>query len=232
MSFGNLSVLRSRRDQPCAPDRPPQPIRALPGWAVDAILFGLPDKDACDGRKVWTMCMRIAMSAHRRGWSESEYLVEIMHHKSRLWQQPMTRRDGRTSSMRTAHKSLLKAWETGVANANNVGMRTREEIRADAVELAYIWSDRISERVDGLNPTEEAVMSYVIAETERRGMLRVTFQVGQSPSSPKPHTGLPRASCRCSQRGLLVQHSPGRRGKNGRGKAAIYGLVGPNALGT
>ena len=108
------------------------------------------------------------------GWSESEYLVEIMHHKSRLWQQLMTRRDGRTSSMRTAHKSLLKAWETGVANANNVGMRTREEIRADAVELAYIWSDRISERVDGLNPTEEAVMSYVIAETERRGMLRVT----------------------------------------------------------
>ena len=205
--------------------------RALPGWAVDAILFGLPDKEASDHRKIWTMCMRIAMSAYRRGWTESEYIVEITGHKSRLWNQFMTRKDGRTSSMPTAYKSVRKAWGHGVAKIRNVGMRTAEEIRDDAVELAYMWTDRITDGLDGLDATEIAVMGYVIAETERRGMLRVTCPGRAVAEFAKvPHRTAARTLLSLAKQGLLIKHSSGRRGKDGKGKAAIYGLADPDTL--
>ncbi len=205
--------------------------RALPGWAFDAIRFGLSDRDAQDGRKVWGMCVKIAMSAYRRGWSESEYVVEITHEDKkrgpgRLWMQLTTRSDGRVCSQKSAYKALRKAWETGVANANNVGMRTLEEIGDDAVEMAFTWTDRITDGVDGLNPTEAAVMGYVIAETERRRMLRVTCPGRVVAEFAKvPHRTAARTLSALAKRGLLIKHSRGRAGTDGKGRAAIYGLV-------
>ena len=197
--------------------------RALPGWAIDAITNGVPTRDA---RVVWTMCLRIAMSAYRRGWSEDQYLTEIAGMNSRLWVQLMTRRDGRTSTGPATYKSLRKAWSAGVANANNVGARTHDEIRADAVELAYKWTDRLDSRVDGLNARETAVMVYVINQTERRGMLRVTCpRRGIAESAGVGEEAVKGALARLTVRGLLVKHSAGRRGEPGKGKAAIYGLA-------
>jgi len=196
--------------------------RALPGWAVDAIAEGVPTRD---GRQVYGMCVRIAMSAYRRGWTEPQFVNEIAAPTSRLWAQIMTRRDGRTSSMPVAMKSLRKAWTQGVANANSVGMRTRDEIAADAVELAYAWADRLDNATDGLSATETAVMRYVVAETTRRGMLRVTC--------PRrivaEHAGIGEEAAkgalrRLADRGLLVKHSAGRPGEPGKGRAAIFGL--------
>lgn len=220
------------------PGRPPRLNRALPGWAVDAILYGLPDKDARDGRKVWGKCVSIAMSAYRRGWNQSEYFVEITREdltrgQGRLWTQLTTRPDGRLCSKRTGYNALQKAWDTAVANVNNVGFRTREEIADDAVELAFTWTDRITEGLDGLSPTEAAVLSYVIAETERRGMLRVTCPGRAVAEFAKTsHRTAARILPLLAERGLLVKYSPGRRGKDGRGKAAIYGLIDPGTLGT
>jgi hypothetical protein len=216
----------------------PQLNHALPGWAVDAIIFGLPDKDACDSRKVWGMCVRIAMSAHRRGWNESEYVVEITHEdkkrgSGRLWMQLATRSDGRARSGNPPYRALRRAWEAGVANASNVGMRTREEIRDDAVERAFMWTDRITDGLDGLTPTEAAVMGYVVAETERRGMLRVTCPGRAVAEFAKvPHRTAARTLASLAKRGLLIKHSPGRRGRPGRRKAAIYGLADPDSVGT
>ena len=210
--------------------------RALPGWAVDAIIFGLPDKDARDGRKVWGMCVRIAMSAHRRGWNESEYVVEITHEDKkrgpgRLWMQLTTRSDGRTRSGDSPYRALRKAWAAGVANANNVGMRSLEEIRDDAVELAYRWTDRLTDGLDGLSPTQAAVMGYVVAETERREMLRVTCPGRAVAEYAKvPHRTAARTLSSLAKLRLLIKHSPGRRGKDGKGKAAIYGLPDPDTL--
>ncbi|MEU5844599.1 hypothetical protein [Rhodococcus sp. NPDC047139] len=202
--------------------------RALPGWAVDAITDGVP---TTDGRKVYGMCVRIAMSAHRRGWTESQYVNEVAAPKSRLWAQVMTRRDGRTSSMPVALKSLRKAWAAGVANSNNVGMRTREEIADDAVELAYAWADRLDAGSDGLSATETAVMRYVVAETERRGMLRVTCpgraieaEVGVG------YRTATRTLKALAAKGFLVQHSTGRAGEPGKARAAIYGLGGSEVV--
>jgi GH18 family chitinase len=130
--------------------------RAIPGWAVDAILLGLSEADARDSRKLWGMCVRIGMSAYRRGWSENDYVVEITRNECRLSLQLMTRRDSRKSSKRDAYKVLRKAWETAVADANNVGCRTLEEIRDDEVELAFRWTDRLTDGLDDLGPAPSA----------------------------------------------------------------------------
>lgn len=210
--------------------------RALPGWAVDAIIFGLPDKVARDNRRVWSKCVSIAMSAYRRGWSESDYVVEITHedHKrgpGRLWIQLTTRRDGRACSPKSGYRALGKAWEAGVANCNNVGMRTLEEIHDDAVELAYTWTDRITDGEDDLSITESAVIGYVISETERRGMLRVTCPGREVAEFAKiPHRTAAHTLSSLAKRGLLIKHSSGRAGTDGKGKAAIYGLVDPDTL--
>ena len=127
--------------------------RALPQIFVDAMKNGLPK------RKVWAMVMRIAMSAYVRGWTDAQFVTEMTKcekHKTRkehlLWVQLRSR-----SSEGSAYLALHKAWDFAVANANNVGMRTREEIRADAVERAMLWADRITEGYDGLQPNEAAV---------------------------------------------------------------------------
>jgi hypothetical protein len=110
--------------------------RALPMWAIDTIRFGLPANDARDGRKVWGKCVSIAMSARRRGWTETDYVNEVARNESRLWVQLSTRRDGRPSSPRSAYTALRKAWGAGVANINDVAERTKDDIRAEAVERA------------------------------------------------------------------------------------------------
>ena len=202
--------------------------RALPPWAVDAILFGLPGRDGRDSRRVWGKCVSIAMSAYRRGWSETDYVNEVARNESALWVQLMTRSDGRRSSLAAAHKALQKAWAAGVTNANDVAERTKEDIRADAVERAFTWSDRLTDGLDGLNAKEAAVMQYVITETERRGMLRVTCPGRVVAEHAKlSHRTAVRTLSALTNKGLLVRHSRGRPGKDGTGKAGLYGLSDP-----
>lgn len=171
------------------------------------------------------------MSAYRRGLSQSAYSTEIAMWENGLWRQLTTRPGGRRLSKKSGYKSLWSAWEAGVANCNNVGLRTKEDITADAVELAYMWVDRLTDGTDGLSDTEADVMRYVVAETERRGMLRVTCPCRAvaefSKTSPMSAT---RVLNRLAERGLLIKHSPGRRGKGSGRRAAIYGLPDPDTL--
>ena len=212
---------------------PPALCRALPGWATDAIRFGIPEKEARDQRRVWTMAMKIAMSAFRRGWSESNFTTEVIVGEHGLWRQLTTRPDGRPMSKKSGYKSLSSAWEAARINANNVGVRTKEQIAADAVELAYKWVDRVTDGVDNLSDVERGVMGYVIAETERRGYLRVTCPCREVAefSKTSPMTAA-RALNRLAERGLLVKHSPGRRGTGNGRRAAIYGLPDSDTVGT
>lgn len=206
------------------PPATPDLDRALPGWAVDGIRDGIKSDDA---RRVYAKCVSIAMSAHLRGWTEQQYVGEIASANSRLWAQLMTHRDGRKrTTLPAAYKALRKAWDAGVANAADVGCRTRDDIRADAVELAYTWADRLDDRTDRLSPTETAVMGFVVGETERRGMLRVTCpRRVVAESCGIGEEAAKGALKRLADRGLLVKHSAGRSGEPGKGKAAIFGLV-------
>jgi hypothetical protein len=170
------------------------------------------------------------MSARRRGWTETDYVNEIARNESRLWVQLSTRRDGRPSSPRSAYKALRKAWATGVANVNDIAMRTKYDIRKEAEELAFAWTDRLTDRLDGLTPTETAVLQYVIKQTEQRGMLRVTCPGRDVAEYAKiPHPTAARTLPALAHKGLLIRYSRGRPGKNGTGKAAIYGLVDPRS---
>jgi hypothetical protein len=210
-----------------APERPPLD-RALPGWAVDAIRDGIRSNDA---RKVWGKCLDIAMSAKRRGYTEQQYVDAIANANSGLWAQLMKRRDGRTSSMPRAYKELRKAWAAGLVNVQNVGIRTREEIGDDAVELAYEWSDRLDARTDSLSAQETAVMTYVIQQTIARRMLRVTCPGREvAEHAGMPHRTAARVLAALVDRGVLVKHSAGMRGEPGKGRAAIFGLRDPAAL--
>jgi DNA-binding MarR family transcriptional regulator len=222
-------VLARKRKRPPASSR--KLDRALPQIFVDAMKNGLPQRDARDKRKVWTMVMRIAMSAFLRGWTEMQFITEMTKcekHKTRqdhqLWAQLR-----RGSSDRAACKDLQRAWDAAVVNANNVGNRTRAEIRADAIERAYRWADRITEGYDGLRPSHAAVMGYVISETERRGMLRVSCPARDVAEYAKlPVTTTHRTLDVLTTKGLLVRESRGRSGKPGNRRAAIYSLADPH----
>jgi hypothetical protein len=217
---------------PAVPE--PHLNRALPGWATDAIRVGIPAQDASDRRKVWTMCMKIAMSAHRRGWSQTEYSTEIAgSNHGGLWQQLTVRPDGRRRSAASGYKALWKAWDVGAANVSKTGVRTKQEIAVEAANLANRWANRITEGADGLSETEAAVMGYVLTETERRGYLRVACPGRAAAEFAKvSHASAARVLATLTKRGLLVKHSAGRRGTGSARRAAIYGLVDPDALGT
>ena len=207
--------------------------RALPQIYVDAMKNGLPQKDASDQRKVWTMVMRIAMSAYLRGWTEMQFLAEMTKcekHKTRqehlLWLQLR-----RGSSERAACKALHKAWDIAAINANSVGLRSLEEIRNDAVERAFLWADRLTDGVDWLTDAEAAVMGYVISETERRAMMRVTCPARCVAEFAKlPVMTAYRTLDMLTTKGLLVQESRGRPGKRGNRRAAIYSLADPHEV--
>ena len=178
------------------------------------------------------------MSAYRRGWTRNEFVDEVTKCEKkkdargrkrwtehRLWVQLRSY----NSSPKAAFNALDKAWEAAVANLNGVGMRTKEEIRDDAVERAFLWADRITDGVDGLTETEAAVIGYVMSETERRGMMRVTCPARAVAEYAKVSAMTAfRTLAALTAKGLLVRYSPGRPGKVGNRRAAIYGLVDPD----
>jgi hypothetical protein len=206
--------------------------QALPGMYVDKILFGLPPKEAGDHRKIYATCISIAMSAQRRGWSEAAFINEVARDRSCLWLQLSTQRDGRRRSSASAYRVLHKAWDTAEANLRNVGMRTPEDIYDDAVDRAVQWADRLTDGVDGLTESHCAVMSYVVGETQRRGMLRVTCPGRDVAEFAKiPHRTAARILKTLTRKGLLIKHYSGRGGPSATGKAAIYELADPGRCG-
>jgi hypothetical protein len=210
----------------------PQPAaalnRALPGIYVDKIVFGLPPKEARDHRKIYATCVSIAMSAQRRGWSEAAFIHEVARDKSRLWLQLRTQRDGRLRSNASAYRTLHKAWDTASAYLHDVGVRTAYDISQEARERALDWTDRLTDRADGLSDGQSAVMSYVVAETHRRGMLRVTCPGRDVAEFAKlSHQTAHRTLKALTRKGFLIKHYAGLGGPSATGKAAIYELADP-----
>jgi len=195
---------------------------------IDIIRSGLPQRDGRDRRQVWGKCVSIAMSASRRGWSEAQFINEVGRDESNLWQQLRATRDGGHRSPASAYKDLHKAWDTAEANLRSVGMRTPEDIYDDAIERAVQWADRLTDGVDGLTESHCAVMSYVVVETQRRGMLRVTCPGRDVAEFAKiPHRTAVRILKTLTQKGFLIKHYSGRGGPSATGKAAIYELADP-----
>jgi hypothetical protein len=208
--------------------------RALPGWAVDAIRNGIPNAHYSE---IYGALVSIAMSAHVRGWDENDYvtLVSNTFLNGQLWVQMRVGHNGKARrSDRSARKELGKAWNQAATNiATGRAAYTAEEVRREAVRLAVGWVDRLMGDRDDLSPDQRAVMTYVVGETQRRGMLRVTCPTRDVGEFAKiPRMSAHRVLNALTEKGLLVKHSAGRRsGPYGGGRAAIYGLSEPGRLG-
>lgn len=206
--------------------------RALPGMFVDKILFGLPQRESRNHRKIFGACVAIAMSARRRGWSEAEFLHEVARDESVLWLQLRRKRHGGLRSSASAYRDLHKAWKTAVANLRDAGMRTLKDVRDDAVQRATLWADRLTDGFDGFTEAESGVLSYVIAETERRGMFRVTCPGRDVAEFAKlSHPTAVRTLKALTRKGFLIKHYSGRGGPTATGRAAIYELADPDQRG-
>lgn len=213
--------------------------RALPTWAIDALLIGMPE--GASSRKVWGSLVRVSMAAQERGWTQTEFEAEVTKRERRknafghrrlmqhrLWIQLVER----SRDNRHAHKQLARAWDAGVENRMNLGLRTKSDLIADAIERAYIWSDRLTEGKDGLSDSEALVMSYVLAFVEKRQITRVTCpsrEVAQFTGVPK--STVHRTLKALVAKGFLEQFSRGIWAKDPSiRKAAIYSLGDPLSL--
>jgi hypothetical protein len=160
------------------------PNRALPPWAIDFLLFGMPKYASAP--KIWGQMLSIAMSAQARGWTRMEFINEVTKTERRkirpgqkrltqhqLWLQLKACSRDETHAL----QQLDKAWAQGIEHRMNQGFHTAEDLIANAVEAAWAWEDRLTEGKDGLPDAEMLVMSYVIASIEKRQMTRVTCSV-------------------------------------------------------
>jgi IclR-like helix-turn-helix domain-containing protein len=119
-------------------------------------------------------------------------------------------------------------------NLANAVDRTLADLHADAVELAWLWEERVASGVDDLNKGEMGVMDYLVVWTERRGRPDVTCPIRKVAA----HAGISpsyahRLLAQLTRKGLLIKHSSGwsktRKRLDGttthRGQAAIYALA-------
>lgn len=216
------------------------PDRALPQWAIDALLFGMPRLTPAP--KLWGKAVSIAMCMQRRGWSEAEYISEFMSRTMRkneagqkrytnhaLWEQIQAYSKHGNSGLH----EIQKAWEAAKINLlNGEGLTTPDELINNAMERAWAWEVRLDEGRDDLSRAQALVMFYVISEVERRQMTRVVCPCRKVGEFAKvPHSTASRALQSLTDKGLLIQFSNGSYSKNPAfRKAAIYSLGDPFTL--
>jgi hypothetical protein len=216
------------------------PNCALPTWAIDRLMFGLPQYTPAT--KIWGRAVAIAMCAQARGWTQMEFVNEFTsrtkrknkarqyrYANHRLWEQIQAYSKHGNSGLH----ELDKAWEAAKVNRlSGEGLTTPEELFNNALEAAWAWEDRLTEGKDGLSDSETMVIGYLIAYIEKRQMTRVTCpvrEVGNFAIIPKSTAA--RLLKSLTQRGFLVQFSAGIRSKNeSTRKAAIYQLGDPFTL--
>ncbi|KUI48418.1 hypothetical protein AU198_20825 [Mycobacterium sp. GA-1199] len=213
------------------------PNRALPTWAIDTLIFGMPQYTSA--QKIWGRAVAIAMCMQARGWTEAEYLTEFMsrpqrknragqkrHTNHRLWEQIQAY----SKHGNSGRQELEKAWKQAKVNRlAGEGLTTPEDLVNNAIGTAWAWEDRLAEGRDNLSVAEAAVMAYVIAFVEKRRMARVTCplrEVGAYANIPK--TTVSRTLQSLVEKGFLVRFSRGIWSKKpGNRKAAIYSLGDP-----
>lgn len=223
-----------------APAQRATPNRALPSWAIDALMEGVPEYTSAP--KTWGKAVSIAMCAQARGWTRMEFINEFMSRTMRknragqkrfanhkLWEQIQAYSKHGNNGI----SELDKAWETAKINLlSGEGLTTPEELLNNALERAWAWETRLDEGEDGLSVAEASVMSYVLTEIERRQMARVTCPcrvVGEF--AKLPHATAARTLKSLAERGFLTQFSRGTYAKDtSNRKAAVYSLSDPFTL--
>ena len=214
---------------------------ALPTEHIDTMIDGLGENPG--NNEMFGALIVMMMSAQRRGWSLAEFentltgryrlrVGGVYRFKFyRLWIQCQ-------ELWREPEKELGKIWDKAERDLDNA--LTVEQLHEAAVQKALAWRDRLNDGADGLDQVSLAVMGYVIDQTEKRRINRVTCPAREI----ELVTGAPRNTVyrrlkRLTAQGHLVQHGKGwyrnpidkktGRWRGGSGKAAIYEL-GPTPI--
>ena len=165
------------------------------------------------------------MSACRRGWTRNEFVDVVTKcekkkdARCRKWwieHRPWVQLRSYNSSDKAAFKALDKAWEATIENLNGVVMRHEGRDPRRRRRAGFLRADRITDGVDGLTETEAAVIGYVMSETERRGMMRITCPPRAVDEYAKVSAmTASRTLAALTAKGPRVQYSPGRPSKAG-----------------
>ena len=123
-------------------DLEPKINRALPQIYIDLLLDGPPSGEAAPMANIYSRLVSVAMSAYRRGWTEAQFLDEVTARsrvgsggrrrwrERRLWVLLKSHRNSEAAAIKT----LQKAWSSAVANLNDIGERSKRDVRDDAIE--------------------------------------------------------------------------------------------------
>jgi len=118
------------------------PNRALPQWAIDRLLLGVPKYTSAPKISGWMLS--IAMSAQARGWTQIQFINEVTkaeRRKNAIGQKRLTEHklwlQLKACSRDAGHalQQLEKAWAQGVEHRMNEGFRTAEDLIADAASV-------------------------------------------------------------------------------------------------
>ncbi|CAN5283502.1 hypothetical protein BH11ACT7_BH11ACT7_36060 [soil metagenome] len=236
--------LPAEEDSPSLPAELPVDTinRALPPWALTALRTGVQRKHP-DARKVWGRFVSIAMSAHRRRWTETQFVEEVWSQETRIysggeriygyWPLMIQLLTSVKGSKHRANRQVVRAWATAGDNLLREGvLKTTEDFMAEVIEAAYAWDDRLDEGSDNLSVTQKLVMHYVTTSVEKRENSRVTCpcrEVGAVVGIP--HRTANYTLRTLAARGFLLLHDRGTHSADPKSwKAAIYSLSDPSSL--
>jgi hypothetical protein len=234
--LASANTAREPADDPLVPSKP---SRALPGWAIDLLVDGLPPYTPAT--RIWSTVVSIAMSAQARGWHYQGFIDEVTKEerrtnkarqrrwtKHRLWEQV----EAYCTAKQSPRHELDKAWVQAIENRNGDGFRTPEDLLNNALEAAFTWEERLTVGNDSLSDNEAVVMAYVIEQVLARKMSRVVCPV----RVVGEYAGIPIATAsdilrRLTDKGFLNLFSKGVHSADPkRWKASIYYLGDPFTL--
>ena len=225
---------RQENGRPTNSSNATRPLRqALASKWVSLIRDG---EELATRRQRFGYLVSIAMSAQRKGWTESQYRNTIAapcdKQPNRLWDE--LHRDERGRPDR-AYKSLSRAWQVATLNlADCGGMRSLEDLAADADELGMEWLDALDDRdlMPTLSNNERAALAHIAYETMARRSLRVAVPVrelakhlGKTGEGTSPRYAS-KVLHSLMAKGYLDRWHQGTHGPNGStGDASIYALT-------
>ncbi|EID80213.1 hypothetical protein W59_08364 [Rhodococcus opacus RKJ300 = JCM 13270] len=203
--------------------------RALRSKYVDLVRDGVAPKNLTErGRKAtFGPLVSSAMSAYQRGWGYPEWADFVTEPASELGRQV---RLGSRSSKAAVEKTLIKAWDMAVSNADSSPAWTREQISEMARTRARGARELMGKPRADLTANERQILRHVIALTDERARCRHTLPR----RAVMEATGLKERSVRTALDGLvgkgmlaLVERGRPRGPRSRRSRSNIYELTVP-----
>lgn len=148
-----------------------RPRRALPPWAIDSIVQGVPAaviRESGD-KAVWQLLGRVALSALNAGWTRNEWLDEVTRPRSGLGNQVRLTVKGKERNARQMYKTLDSAWDRATARHKASPAWTKANVAAEVEERAQAIRAAIQDPDNRLPDAQRLVLEYVMEQAIAKG---------------------------------------------------------------